>query len=99
MTENKVRGKVKWFDTKRGYGFIGSDAGDVFVHYTAMLGSGYKTLNEGEEVEYELAVSAGGSNNGRRAKNVARLTKLTSGLSANSSYGRPTSEPDNISLR
>ena len=44
-------GKVKWFDNKRGFGFIAQDSGqDVFVHFSSIQGKGYKTLNEGEEV-------------------------------------------------
>jgi len=48
-------GKVKWFDNKKGFGFIADDAGqDVFVHHTSIIGSGYKTLNEGETVTFEI---------------------------------------------
>ncbi len=62
-------GKVKWFDNKKGYGFILSDAGqDVFVHHTSIKGSGFKTLNEGETVDYELV----GSDKGPKAQNVQR---------------------------
>jgi len=47
-------GKVKWFNDKKGYGFIqGEDGQDVFVHHTAILGEGYKTLREGQDVEFE----------------------------------------------
>jgi len=50
-----VRGKVKWFDPKKGYGFIvGPDDQDVFVHYSQILGDGFRSLKDGEEVEYEL---------------------------------------------
>jgi CspA family cold shock protein len=46
---------VKWFSNEKGYGFIArSDGDDVFVHYTAIGGDGYKTLNEGQEVEFEI---------------------------------------------
>jgi len=48
-------GKVKWFDNKRGWGFIAQDSGqDVFVHYSSIQGNGYKTLREGDEVNYDL---------------------------------------------
>ena len=51
-------GKVKWFDNKRGFGFILQDTGqDVFVHHSCILGNGYKTLQEGETVSYELVDS------------------------------------------
>ncbi|KAF2956743.1 cold shock domain-containing protein [Marinitoga sp. 38H-ov] len=50
-----MRGKVKWFDAKKGYGFIsGDDGNDVFVHFTALKMDGFKTLEEGQEVEYEI---------------------------------------------
>ena len=50
-----MRGKVKWFNNSKGYGFIGRDTGpDVFVHYTAIVGDGYRTLQEGDSVEFEI---------------------------------------------
>lgn len=49
----KLVGKVKWFDNAKGYGFIlNDDNEDVFVHYRSIMGDGYKSLNEGEEVEF-----------------------------------------------
>lgn len=63
-------GKVKWFDNKRGYGFIAQDSGqDVFVHYTNIVGSGFKTLNEGEEVSFDVVTSE----KGLKALNVERV--------------------------
>ena len=51
-----ARGVVKWFDTKKGYGFIKQlDGDDVFVHHTGIVGEGFKSLRAGEEVEFEIA--------------------------------------------
>lgn len=51
----RLRGKVKWFSNKKGYGFITSEAGkEIFVHHSAIHGKGYKTLNDGQEVEFEV---------------------------------------------
>ncbi len=62
-------GKVKWFDNKRGFGFIAVETGqDVFVHYSCITGSGYKTLQEGEPVNFELV----SSEKGPKALNVER---------------------------
>ncbi len=48
-------GRVKWFDAKKGFGFIEQEGGDdVFVHFRAIVSEGYKTLDEGQEVEFEL---------------------------------------------
>jgi CspA family cold shock protein len=49
------KGKVKWFDTKKGFGFIQSEEGnDVFVHYTSIKSSGFRNLEEGQEVTFEI---------------------------------------------
>jgi cold shock protein len=62
-------GKVKWFDNKKGFGFIAQESGqDVFVHHTAIQGQGFKTLNEGEVVNFEIVESA----KGLKAQNVQR---------------------------
>ncbi len=51
----KVQGKVKWFNNSKGYGFIGREGGpDVFVHYSAIQAEGFRTLQEGEAVEFEV---------------------------------------------
>ena len=56
-----ARGKVKWFNNKKGYGFITLESGsDVFVHHTAIQGEGYKSLEEGQEVECETQPSPKG---------------------------------------
>jgi len=49
------KGKVKWFNEKKGYGFITSEEGkDVFVHHSGIQGEGFKSLNEGDQVEFEV---------------------------------------------
>ena len=65
-----IKGTVKWFNIQKGYGFISDEAGnDVFVHYTGLNMEGYKTLEEGQEVEYEVTEGA----KGPQAINVVRL--------------------------
>lgn len=50
-----LKGKVKWFNNAKGFGFIGRDEGpDVFVHYSAIKSDGYKSLQEGDDVEFEI---------------------------------------------
>lgn len=53
---SKLTGTVKWFNAEKGYGFISQDAGgdDVFVHFRAIVSEGYKTLNEGQKVSFEV---------------------------------------------
>lgn len=63
-------GPVKWFDTKKGYGFILGPAGqDVFVHYSQIQGDGFRSLKDGETVEYELVEG----DKGWHARTVQRL--------------------------
>ena len=53
---DRLKGVVKWFNNAKGYGFIGrSDGPDVFVHYSAIAAEGYKSLQEGDQVEFEIA--------------------------------------------
>lgn len=64
-----MKGTVKWFNDSKGYGFIQHDEGDdVFVHFTSILGEGFRTLREGEQVEFELHESE----KGRQAANVIK---------------------------
>lgn len=64
-----VKGAVKWFSNQKGYGFITPENGkDVFVHFSSIQGEGYKTLNEGEAVEFEIAQGP----KGEQAVNVVR---------------------------
>ncbi len=66
-----MRGKVKWFNDKKGYGFIAQDGGrDVFVHFSNVKGEGYKSLAEGQEVEFEIVDGP----KGPQAVNVARTS-------------------------
>lgn len=64
-------GTVKWFNNARGYGFItrGDDSDDIFVHYRNIRGTGYKSLTEGQQVEFELLEG----DKGLQAEDVARL--------------------------
>lgn len=65
-----AKGKVKWFNNQKGYGFITPENGsDVFVHHTAIQGDGYKTLEEGQEVEFEITKGP----KGNQAVNVVKL--------------------------
>ncbi|PNS00303.1 cold-shock protein [Petrotoga miotherma DSM 10691] len=65
-----MRGKVKWFDSKKGYGFItGEDGNDVFVHFSAVQMDGYKKLEEDEEVEFDVVEG----DKGPQASNVRPL--------------------------
>ncbi len=64
-----MKGTVKWFDGAKGYGFITSEDGaDVFVHFSAIDGEGFKTLNEGEEVDFEIVEG----DKGLQAANVVK---------------------------
>ncbi|MCX6897294.1 MAG: cold shock domain-containing protein [Verrucomicrobia bacterium] len=63
-------GKVKWFDNKKGYGFIEIQGGsDVFVHHTNIVGQGFKTLNEGDAVSFEQI----NTDKGPKAQNVQKV--------------------------
>ena len=65
-----VTGKVKWFNAEKGYGFITTDEGkDVFVHYSAIQTDGFKTLDDGEAVSFEVVQS----DRGVQAANVCKL--------------------------
>ena len=64
------KGTVKWFNATKGYGFISREAGeDVFVHHNAIQGEGYKTLDEGDQVEFEVTEGP----KGLQAANVSKV--------------------------
>ena len=64
-------GKVKWFDAKKGFGFIEQNGGgDVFVHYSSIAGDGFKTLEDGDAVEFDVVEGA----KGLQAQKVTRVT-------------------------
>lgn len=57
----QLQGTIKWFNNSKGYGFIGCVNGvDVFVHYSGIVGDGYRTLQEGDRVQFEIAQTAKG---------------------------------------
>ncbi len=65
-----AKGKVKWFNESRGYGFIErDDGGDVFVHYSGIGGEGFKILHEGDEVEFDVVEDV----KGPKASNVTKV--------------------------
>ena len=68
---DRVRGTVKWFNGEKGYGFITPEDGpDVFVHYSEIQGSGFRSLNEGDTVEFEIT-------EGRKGKQASGVTVVT----------------------
>jgi CspA family cold shock protein len=65
-----LKGTVKWFNESKGYGFIEQEEGkDIFVHYSAIEGSGFKTLNEGDKVEFDVV-------DGPKGPAAANVTKV-----------------------
>jgi CspA family cold shock protein len=67
---DRITGTVKWFNASKGYGFIAHEGGkDVFVHFSAIQGEGYRNLNEGEQVEFSIEDSP----KGPQAVNVTKV--------------------------
>lgn len=65
-----IQGEVKWFDPKKGYGFIvGPEGQDVFVHFSQIMGDGFRSLKDGERVEYDLSEG----DKGMQAREVKRV--------------------------
>jgi CspA family cold shock protein len=71
MSSEVKTGTIKWFDNKKGFGFIVGEEGqrDIFVHYSSIAGDGFRSLRDGERVEYELV----DSDKGPQAANVRRV--------------------------
>lgn len=67
-----MKGKVKWFNGQKGYGFIAKEdgSGDIFVHFSDISGKGFKTLAEGDAVEFEVSAS----DKGPKATNVVKVS-------------------------
>jgi CspA family cold shock protein len=81
---------VNWFDSKKGYGFIlGEEGQDVFVHYTSIVGDGFRALKDGEVVAYELVKGE----KGHQARQVARQDQNTQVLPPSSQGQSPDSAP------
>ena len=67
---NRVQGTVKWFNADKGYGFISQESGsDLFVHYSEIQGNGFRSLNEGDRVEFEIT-------EGRKGKQASAVTVI-----------------------
>ena len=71
MQVTRIKGTVKWFNNAKGFGFIGQESGpDVFVHYSAVKSEGYKSLQEGVQVEFEIVQGQ----KGPQADNVTKMS-------------------------
>ena len=84
-------GTVKWFNNQKGYGFISQDGGpDVFAHYTAIAGEGFRTLKEGEEVEFEITEGP----KGPQAADIRRKGMASAAVETESDEGMEESTPE-----
>src|SRR5688500_4173575 len=86
----RITGKVKWFNNAKGYGFIEREGGsDVFVHFSAIQGNGFRTLEEGQAVEFEIVDGP----KGPQAGNVTKPSQTSKCRSGETRAGPPTSLP------
>ena len=84
-------GKVKWFNPRKGYGFIATQDGrDIFVHYSSISGDGYKTLNEGDPVTFDVVEG----DKGLRAENVVAQTAAAESTPESTPEVTPESTPE-----
>src|SRR5665647_2052287 len=99
MEVSVLTGKVKWFNAEKGYGFITRDDGDkdVFVHYSVILGSGFKSLKEGDAVEFEVVQG----DKGPQAKDVTIMivTSLACGPLSPCTTSNSTASPSFSDLK
>ena len=97
----RLKGTVKWFNNAKGYGFIGrADGPDVFVHYSAISSEGYKSLQEGDAVEFEITEGQKGPASSQRNKSgVAELPTSIFAIASTSSVPNVSLCPDRWKYR
>ena len=86
----QYKGTVKWFNNAKGFGFLGRDGGaDVFVHYSSIQSDGYKSLKEGDEVEFDIIEGT----KGPQADHVVRINDIIQSSATPSSTTQPAAAP------
>ncbi len=86
----QYKGTVKWFNNAKGFGFLGRDGGaDVFVHYSSIQSDGYKSLKEGDEVEFDIIEGS----KGPQADHVVRINDIVQSSATPSSTTQPAAAP------
>ena len=86
----QYKGTVKWFNNAKGFGFLGRDGGaDVFVHYSSIQSDGYKSLKEGDEVEFDIIEGS----KGPQADHVVRINDILTSSAAPSTATQPPAAP------
>ncbi len=95
MADEQLTGIVKWFDEKKGFGFITIDdeQGDAFVHFSDIVGDGFRTLHEGERVKFSLM----SNEKGPKAKNVMRLVEEEASQTSYTEEASPAGYTDETS--